>query len=96
MIKLISKIIEVVIKLVVFILELIFTIIIGLFPEFQVTALATGITAFFGLMENAVNMTYFLVGPGMYIYLDIIIILWTTKHTILPLVSFVRRLLVHN
>lgn len=91
-----SKSISLIVKLIIFIMQLIFTLITSLFPSISLSALGVGIEAFFGLMNNACNMSYFLIGSGMFIYLDIILIIWTTKHTILPMVCFVRKIFMRG
>lgn len=92
----ISKIISLIIRLLLFIFQCVFGIIVSFFPDIELTALGTGITGFFNLLGNAVNMTYFLIGPGMYLVLDIIIAIWATKHLVMPVVILLRKVTLKN
>lgn len=92
----ISGLISLIIKLISYVMIGVINIIMTLFPNLGIVRIADGLSAFWVMMAGAVNMTNFLVGPGFYIYLDIALIIWGVKHTILPVVIFMRKILIKN
>lgn len=86
-----TAIIDLIIKLLNFIISFILGLIIQLFPNFGLSQLASGIDTFFDMIGNAFNLVYFIFGPSAFIISDIIILLWTAKHIVLPVVNFVRK-----
>lgn len=74
-----------------FIVLLIVRLILSFFPSLGLEQLSTALDTFFGLMTGALNFTYFMLGDTAFILIDIVILLFTAKHLVLPVINFVRR-----
>lgn len=90
----ITKILELILYLINFIISKIIQLVMLAFPSFGLAKIYTVFDSFFGLMEGAFNMTYFIFGPLTYVFSDIIITLFTIKHIVIPVISFVRKFFV--
>lgn len=91
----ITTIISLFFKLIGFLIKCIINLVILAFPNMNLQRLTLAFTGFYGLIGNAMQLTYFLFGPMTYIFADIIITLWTLKHIVLPIVNFTRKVLTH-
>lgn len=91
----INAILDLLLNLVFFIIGLILKLVMAIFPKFTlVDQFATLIDSFFGLIGNASAMTYFLLGDLTPALVTFALGLFTTKHIILPVVNFTRKVLV--
>lgn len=90
----IATIISLIFKIILAITSFIINIIMLAFPNMNLDRLTLAFTGFFGLIGNAIQLTYFIFGPWTYIFADIIIILVTIKHIVLPVINFTRKVLV--
>lgn len=90
----IGKIIELIMSLINLIITTILKIIMSLFPVIGLEQVSNLFNAFFGLLEGAVNMTYFIVGDSTKFFIDTAIVLLTLKHVVLPVVNFVRKVII--
>lgn len=90
----ISAIIIFIIKIINFILSFIISLIFSIFPTFNFSQFTNIFSEFWGLMGNALNLLYFCSGPILFLLGDIIIVLWTLKHIALPMINFVRKILI--
>lgn len=91
----INAILDLLLSLVFFIIGLILKLVMAIFPKFTlVDQFATLTTSFFGLIEGASAMTYFLLGDLTPALVTFALGLFTTKHIILPVVNFTRKVLV--
>lgn len=88
----IEAILNLIIKLVLFIIRFLFTILLLPFNAFtDLSTLTTVITAFYSLLNGAINMTYFLVGDTFNFFVTTISIIYTLKFVVLPVYNFVRK-----
>lgn len=90
----ITAIIELILSIINFILSFVIGLVFSVFPNFDFTQFTSIFTEFWGLMGNALNLLYFCSGPTLFIFGDIIITLWTLKHIALPVVNFLRKILI--
>lgn len=90
----ITFLITFIIQIINFIISFIIGLVFSIFPNFDLTQFTNIFSEFWGLMGNALNLLYFCSGPMLFILGDIIITLWTLKHIALPIVNFVRRILI--
>lgn len=92
----IEKIIGLIIKLILFIIRLLFGILLLPFEAFtDLSKISEVITAFYKLLNGAINMTYFLVGDTFYFFVTIISTIFTIKFIVLPVYNFIRKFFVH-
>lgn len=88
----IETILNLIIKLILFVIRLLFSILLLPFEAFtDLSTLTTVIEAFYKLLNGAINMTYFLVGDTFYFFVTIISVIYTVKFIILPVYNFVRK-----
>lgn len=92
--QIISAIIQLIFSLINFIIVTIIKLISSIIPIFGLGELTTVFELFFGLLEGAFNMTYFILGDMTYFFRDVIIILFTLKHVVLPIVNFTRKVII--
>ena len=90
----ITTIISLIFKLILAIASFIIKIIMLAFPNMNLDQLTLAFTGFFGLVGNAIQLTYFIFGGWTYVFADIIIILVTIKHIVLPVINFTRKVLI--
>lgn len=90
----IATLISLFFKLIIAIASFIIQIILSAFPEMNLDRLTLAFTGFFGLVGNAIQLTYFIFGGWTYILADIIIILVTVKHIVLPIINFTRKVMI--
>lgn len=88
----ISFVISLIIKLLNFIISLILTIIFAFFPTFDLSSFGEAYTTFFNILGRGGNLVFFLVGWPLFIYTDILIVLFAAKHIVLPVVNFTRKM----
>lgn len=90
----IAKILELILYIINFIITKILQLIALVFPSFGLSKLYTIFEAFFALMENGFKMTYFLFGESVFIFADIIILLFAVKHVAIPIINFIRKFFI--
>ena len=90
----IAKILELILYLVNFIITKIIQLVALVFPSFGLSQIYTYIDKFFELMQGAFRMTYFIFGDSVFIFADIIILLFSIKHIAIPVINFVRKFFV--
>lgn len=90
----ITTIISLIIKLINFIISFILGLIFSLFPDFGLQNLTNGINGFFEIIGTSFNLVYFIFGPSAFILSDIIILLFTAKHVVLPIINFTRKIII--
>lgn len=90
----ITTIISLIFKLILAIVGFIIQIVLMAFPDMNLDQLTLAFTGFFGIIGNAIQLTYFIFGGWTYIFADIIIILVTIKHVVLPVINFTRKILI--
>ena len=88
----IETILGLIIKLILFIIRLLFTILLSPFTAFtDLSTLTSVITAFYKLINGAINMTYFLVGDTFSFFVTTISTIYIIKYVALPTYNFVRK-----
>lgn len=91
----INTILDLLLNLIFFILGLIIKLIMAVFPKFTLAdQMATVIDSFFGLIGNASAMTYFLIGELTPTLVSFALVLFATRHVVLPVINFTRKALV--
>lgn len=90
----ISALISMILSILNFVIKLIIRLIMAIFPAFQLDGFALGISTFFDMLGNGVNLTYFIFGPMCFIYIDIIIVLLAIKLIVLPIIIFIRKAII--
>ncbi len=91
----INIILDLLLNLIFFIIRTVLKLVIAIFPKFTlIEQFATLIDSFFSLIGNASTMTYFLVGNLTPTLVTFALGLFTTKHIILPVINFVRKVLI--
>ena len=88
----ITLILTLIIRLLNFIISFILTIIFSFIPTFNFSGFTEVYSAFFNLLGQGGNLVFFLVGWPLFIYTDIIIVLFTWKHLALPVINFTRKM----
>lgn len=90
-----NALLDLILKLTFFIIGLILKLIMALFPKFTlVDQFATLTNSFFELIDGASAMTYFLLGDLTPALVTFALGLFTTKHLVLPIINFTRKVLV--
>lgn len=92
----ITAIIDLVFKILNLIIKLLISAIMSIFPNMELDGFVLGIKAFFDLLGNAINLVYFMFGNTCFIIADIIIIITTIKLVIIPIISFLRKVIIHQ
>lgn len=77
-----------------FIIMLIIRLVMSVFPSLGLENLYSVFETFFNLCTGAMNFTYFMLGDVAPLLVDIVIILFSIKHLVLPIINFCRRALV--
>lgn len=90
----ISAILTLIFKLINFIISTIIGLIMNIFPTFELDGFALGISAFFDLLGNCVNLTYFVFGKMCFVFADIIAIILALKLIVIPIIIFLRKLVI--
>lgn len=89
-----SIIISLIIKLLNFIISFILTIVFSAFPNLSFENFTLVYSTFFNIIGKGLNLLYFCSGEMMWIFGDIIIVLFTAKHIVLPIVNFTRKVII--
>lgn len=92
----ITTILSLIFKIINLVISLLISAIMAIFPDFELDGFALGIKAFFDLLGNAINLTYFMFGNSCFIIADILIILMLIKLIIIPIISFLRKVIIHQ
>lgn len=90
----ITMIINLIFKLFTFLGSAIINLVMLAFPNMELDRLTGAFTTFYGIIGNSMQMTYFIFGPMTYIFADIIILLFTLRHVVLPVVNFTRKVII--
>lgn len=90
----ITTIINLIIQLLNFIISFILTLVFSVFPSFNFENFNLVYSAFFNIIGKGLNLLYFVSGDMVWIYGDIIILLFTAKHIVLPIVNFTRKVII--
>lgn len=89
-----SLLLSVIIKILNFIISFILTLVFSVFPQFNFQGFTEVYTAFFNILGKGLNLLYFCSGPILFVFGDIIIVLFTLKHIVLPIVNFTRKIVI--
>lgn len=90
----ITAILNLIIRLLNFIISFILGIVISAFPDFNLGQFTSVFASFFGILGKGLNLLYFMSGGWLFIFGDIIILLFTAKHIVLPIVNFTRKVII--
>lgn len=90
----ISFILSLIIRLLNFVLSFILTLVFSVFPNFDISSFSEVYSAFFNILGKGLNLLYFLSGNLLFVFGDIIILLFTARHIILPIVNFTRKCVI--
>lgn len=90
----ISFIISLIIKLLNFVISFILTIVFSIFPTFDFSSFTEVYEGFFAILGKGLNLLYFCCGNMTFVFGDIIIVLFTFKHVVLPIVNFTRKVII--
>lgn len=83
-----------IIKLIMFIIGLIFNIVLSIFDFAGLDNLQAPIDEFLGLFTGVINFTGFVVGPMFGTFATIVATIFTLKHVVIPIVIFIRKFFV--
>lgn len=89
-----SIFLDVIIKILNFIISFILTLVFSVFPQFDFSNFLPVYSAFFQIIGKGVNLLYFMSGDLLWVFGDIIIALFLAKHIVLPVVNFMRRIVI--
>lgn len=89
-----SIILSLIIKILNFIISFILTIVFSVFPNFSFEGFTEVYELFFNILGKGLNLLYFCSGNMLFVYGDIVIVLFTTKHIVLPIVNFTRKVVI--
>lgn len=90
----VSAILSVIIKILAFVISFIITIIFAFIPTFDFSSFTAIYTDFYNILGQGMNLTYFLVGTPIFVYTDILLVLFTWKHLALPIINFTRKVVL--
>lgn len=90
----ISKILSIIIYLLNFIISFILSLVFSAFPQFNFQGFTEVYGFFFNILGKGLNLLYFCSGEMLFIFGDIVIILFTAKHIILPIINFTRKIVI--
>lgn len=90
----ISFILSLILKLIFFIIGFVLNFIFSLFPGFDFSEILNVIDVFSAILGKGLNLLYFVSGPAVFVFGDIIIVLFTFKHIILPIANFTRKVII--
>ncbi len=85
---------KLIIKLIMYIIGLIFNIVLSIFNFAGLDNLQAPIDEFLNLFTGAINFTGFIVGPMFGTFATIVATIFTLKHVIIPVVIFIRKFFV--
>ena len=90
-----QTIISLVFKLITFIIGIIINLVTLAFPDFDLTRLEPIVSTFYGFMNQGLNFIYFMLGDtAAPIFIEIIILLITVKHIVIPVVNLIRKFFI--
>lgn len=89
-----SAVIDLILKLIVFVIGLVLNFVFSLFPAFDFSELLNVFDLFSAILGKGLNLLYFVSGPAVFIFGDILIVLFTFKHIILPIANFGRKVII--
>lgn len=90
----ISFILSLIIRLLNFIISFVLTLVFSFFPQFDLSQFTDIYSAFFDILGKGLNLLYFMSGNLVFVFGDILILLFTTKHIVLPIVNFTRKVII--
>lgn len=90
----ISFILSLIIRLLNFIISFILTLVFSFFPNFDLSQFTDVYSAFYDILGKGLNLLYFMSGNLLFVFGDIIILLFTLKHIVLPIVNFTRKVII--
>lgn len=90
----ITLILSLILKLIFWAVGTILTFVFSFFPNFDFSGLSNMFSLFNGLLGKGLNLLYFISGPAVFVFGDIIILLFTFKHVVLPIVNFMRKVII--
>lgn len=85
---------KLIIRLIMFIIGLIFNIILSIFDIAGLENIQAPIDEFLALFTGAINLTGFIVGPMLGTFATIVATIFTLKHVVIPIVIFIRKFFV--
>lgn len=88
----ISAILSVIIKILNFVISFILTIIFSFIPTFDFSSFSEIYQSFFNILGRGGNLVFFIVGYPLFIYVDILLAIFTWKHIALPIINFTRKM----
>lgn len=89
-----SFLVSLILKLIVFVISLVLNFVFSLFPAFDFSEVLNVIDLFSALLGKGLNLLYFVSGPAVFIFGDILILLFTFKHIVLPIANFARKVVI--
>ena len=90
-----AKIFSLILLIINSIIMFIIKIVLNVFPTFDFTGFTSVINAFFGILTGGTQLLYFMVGETMTpIFVGLATTLWTLKHIGLPIVNFMRKVVI--
>lgn len=90
----ISLILSLILKLIFWVIGFVLNLIFSIFPAFDFSELANIFSLFNNLLGKGLNLLYFVSGPAVFVFGDIIIVLFTFKHIVLPVINFMRKIII--
>lgn len=82
---------KLIIKLIMFVIGLIFNIVLSIFDFVGLDNLQTPIDEFLNLITGAINFSGFVIGPMFGTFATIVATIFTLKHIVIPVVIFIRK-----
>ena len=90
----ITLIIDLIIKLLNFIIQFILGVVLSVFRQFNLGQFTSVFASFFNLLTKGLNLLYFVSGGWLFVFGDVIIALFILKHIALPVINFARRIVI--
>lgn len=90
----ITMIFSLILKLIFFVIGFVLNFIFSLFPAFDFSEILNVLDLFSAVLGKGLNLLYFVSGPAVFVFGDILILLFTFKHIILPIANFTRKVII--
>lgn len=90
----ISFLLDLILKLIFFIIGFVLNFVFSLFPSFDFSEILNVLDLFSVLIGKGLNLLYFVSGPAVFVLGDVVIVLFTFKHIILPIANFTRKVVI--